>query len=146
MDRIPLKRKWWPFYLACGFALLLEVMYLAITWREYASLGRREIVLTHLIVIGIGVALCLYTVFHMLPELSAEGIWRRGFFNATYVRWQDVTDVSIFSFGAGLVIDVRTRTRKIRVIPGFYQNPEAIISTINQCVPKQALNSLGESS
>lgn len=121
-------------------------MFLAITWRESASLSRREIVLIHLIVIGTGLALCLYAVFHMLPELSTEGIWRRGFFNATYVRWQDVTDVSVFSFGAGLVIDVRTPTRKIRVIPGFYQNPEAIISTINQRVPKQALNKPGGSS
>ena len=150
MQRIPLERKWWPFYLACGFAVVLQAIFFAITWpsiraRFYglpASLTWREIVLTHAVTFAVGLAQCLYPLFHMLPEISTEGIWRRGFVGLTYIRWQDVIDVSAFTLGHGYYIDIRTRNKKLRVIPGFYKNPQDLISTIKERVPKQALTHL----
>jgi len=148
MKHIPLQRKWWPFYLACGFAVLLQATSLPITWPSItarlsglpASLSWRDIVLVHAVTIAVGVAQCLYALFHMLPEISTEGIWRRYFVSATYIRWQDVINVSAFTLGQGnYFIDIRTPSKKIRVIPGFYKNPQNLISTIVEHVPKQAL-------
>jgi len=150
MQRIPLRRKWWPFYLACGLALSLQVIFSLITWpgikarlsglSDYPSLTWREIILTHVVTIAIGLALCLYALFHMMPEISTEGIWRRGLFNATYIRWQDVIAVSVSSVGYGFYIDLQSQTRTIRVIPGFYQNPQELFAAINEYVPKEALS------
>ena len=147
MQQVPLQRKWWLFYLACGFAVLLQVTSLPITWPSItarlsglpASLTWRDIVLVHAVTMAVGVAQCLYPLFHMLPEISTEGIWRRCFVSATYIRWQDVINVSAFTLGQWYYIDIRTPTKKIRVIPGFYKNPQDLISTMIKHVPKQAL-------
>ena len=142
MPPIHLRRKWWTFYLACAFTLLLQVIFLLITWPELrlglfnvrmaSPMSWQDIVLTHVVAAVPGLGLCFYTLFHLSPEISPEGIWRRGFFRSTFIRWEDVTSVSVFSFGAGDVIDLRTQDRNFRVIPGFFHNSQDIISTIKE--------------